>query len=59
MIRFGDVVVHPTSNKGCQFDIYIIKCQTSTKISGNVNELVQYVRNYYRNVNIADLNRKW
>ena len=43
-----DVVVNRTNHQGCQFDEYFIQCQTSTDISGIVNEFDQYVQNYFQ-----------
>ena len=47
-----DVVVNRTNHQGCQFDEYFIQCQTSTDISGIVNEFDQYVQNYFQCVYI-------
>ena len=43
-----DVLVNRTNHQGCQFDEYFIQCQTSTDISGIVNEFDQYVQNYFQ-----------
>ena len=43
-----DVLVNRTNHQGCQFDEYFIQCQTSTNISGIVNEFDQYVQNYFQ-----------
>ena len=47
-----DVLVNRTNHQGCQFDEYFIQCQTSTDISGIVNEFDQYVQNYFQCVYI-------
>ena len=43
-----DVLVNRANHQGCQFDEYFIQCQTSTDISGIVNEFDQYVQNYFQ-----------
>ena len=47
-----DVLVNRTNHQGCQFDECFIQCQTSTDISGIVNEFDQYVQNYFQCVYI-------
>ena len=46
----GEVVVNRTNDQRSQFDVHFIQCQTSTDISGIVNEFVQYVQNYFQYV---------
>ena len=41
---FGEVLVNRTNVQGCQFDVHFSQCQTSTDISGIVNQFVQMSR---------------
>ena len=50
----GEVVVNQTNYQGCQFDVHFIQHQTSTDISGVVDEFVQYVQNYFQYVYIPN-----
>ena len=49
---FDDVLVNRTNYQGCQFDKSFIQYQTSTDISGIVNEFVQCDQNYFQYVYI-------
>ena len=54
-LRVSEVVVNRTNYQGCHFDEHFIQCQTSTYISGIVNEFVQCDHNYFQYVYIPIL----
>ena len=48
--RIGEVVVNQTNYQGCQFDVHLIQCRTSTDILGIINEFVQCDQNHLQYV---------
>ena len=50
--RVSEVVVNWTNYQGWEFDLHFIQSETSTDISGIVNEFVQCVQNYFQHVYI-------
>ena len=46
--RVSEVVVNQTNNRGCQFDVHFIQCQTFTEILGIMNELILNVQNCFQ-----------